>query len=430
MWWHSTIVEAYAWNAILTVAAIALLQRLREHHSDRALAAFFFVAGLSFFNHVQMGILVAGAAAYLAGHLLVGRRVGGADRPARLIWGCALAFLVGFAPYATTFAVDVTRFGGVGPALGEALGGGFRSLMAKGSPGEALADVLYLGVLQFPSPFLPAVGAGAWLLWRDWRDSPALLGLVTTFAVNTAFFAFYNTWDKFAFLLPSFVVLAYAGSFAVEKTVAWARWRRSLPVWLALGALAVGTVLTPPLVYARLVEWSRWGGPLARYAGSGNPIDSGTYKANPDKSRNTEYEDYVRLLFARLPPRAIYVDDDGNAFYPVRYFQEYRGLRRDVRAELVNSWRAFRPGLRRARVRPNGEPFVVEFVWTPPDGGEPTRSEPLFLPFGCQRAWAQLDRKGSLVPGAWRVRAVAGGRALAEVSFVIRAPAPGALPAR
>jgi hypothetical protein len=34
----------------------------------------------------------------------------------------------------------------------------------------------------------------------------------------------------------------------------------------------------------------------------------------------------------------VYVDDDGRAFYPVRYFQEYRGGRRDVRALLVNSW--------------------------------------------------------------------------------------------
>ena len=39
MWWHSTIVEAYAWNAILVVVALGLLQRLAAGHSDRALAA-------------------------------------------------------------------------------------------------------------------------------------------------------------------------------------------------------------------------------------------------------------------------------------------------------------------------------------------------------------------------------------------------------
>lgn len=530
MWWHSTVAEAYAWNAVLTVVALLQLQRLREGHSDRVLASLFFVAGLSLFNHVQMGILVAGATAYLAGHLLAERRAGAAVKPGRLLGTCALSFLVGFAPYAVTFAFDVKRFGGFGPALGQALGGDFRSLMARGTPALALADVTYLVVLQFPSPFLVAVAVGTALLWRRWRSSPALLGLVTALAVNTAFFAFYNTWDKFAFLLPSFIVLAFAGSFAVEETVAWAFRRRSVPAWLALGALALAGVATPPLVYARLVEWSRWGGPLARYDPSGNPISKGAYLANPDKSRNNEFSDYVQHLFERLPPGAIYVDDDGHAFYPVRYFQAYRGQRRDVRAELVNAWgfkkwglepeafvelaqRAYRqneplflvsieepfysliiraPGLDRLRFRrfplddrrfiyrlvgaaesatlppepplglrlrtatglgpepprtalepsdpvfavldfePNGEPFVVEFVWTPLDGGEPLRSRPVWLPFGCRRAWAEMDRTGPLVPGSWRVHAVAGSRVLAEASFVVRRPtsAAGSTPVR
>ena len=264
MWWHSTIVEAYAWNALLTVAALALLQRLSAGHSERVLAALFFVAGLAFFNHVQMGILAAGAAAGLAGHLLVTRRSGEARGPARLVLACAASFLAGFAPYAVTFAFDARRYGGLGPALRQALGGDFQSVIAKGSPGAALADVAYLAVLQFPSPFLLAVAAGVVLLWRRWRSSPALLGLATAFAVNTAFFAFYNTWDKFAFLLPSFVMLAFAGSFAVEEAVAWARRRRSASAWLALGALALASVAAPPVVYARLAGWSRLGLPGSR----------------------------------------------------------------------------------------------------------------------------------------------------------------------
>lgn len=520
MWWHSTIVEAYAWNALLTVAALALLQRLSAGHSERVLAALFFVAGLAFFNHVQMGILAAGAAAGLAGHLLLTRR-SGAGGPARLVLACAASFLVGFAPYTVTFAFDARRYGGLGPALRQALGGDFQSVMARGSPGAALTDVAYLAVLQFPSPFLLAVAAGAVLLWRRWRSSPALLGLATAFAVNTAFFAFYNTWDKFAFLLPSFVMLAFAGSFAVEEAVAWARRRRSASAWLALGALALAGVAAPPLVYARLAGWSRWGGPLARYDPSGNPIRKGEYLANPDKSRMTEFPDYIRLLFEKLPPGAFYVDDDGHAFYPVRYYQAYRGERRDVRARLVNAWgfagwgldpqafgqlleRAYRqneplflvsieepyysliargPALERLRFRrfplddrrfiyrligaaeaatlppepplglrlraatglgpepqraelapwdpvfavlefePNGEPFAVEFVWTPPEGGTPVRSRPVSLPFGCRRAWAEMDRQGPLAPGTWRVQAVMEGRAIAEASFVVGAPA-------
>jgi hypothetical protein len=521
LWWHSTIVEAYAWNAILTVAALALLQRLSQGHSGRALAALCAVAGLAFFNHVQMGILLAGALAYLAGHLLLARRAGTAVRPLRLLGACAASFLAGFAPYAVTFVFDARRAGGLGPALRQALGGEFQSVMAKGSPGAALADVAFLVVLQFPSPFLLAAAAGVVILWRRWRSSPALLGLATAFAVNTAFFAFYDTWDRFAFLLPSFLVLAYAGSFAVEEVVAWARRRRSVPVWIALGALALASVGIPPLVYAHLAGWSRWGGPLARYDDSGNPIRKGEYLANPDKSRNDEFGDYVRRLFERLPPGAIYVDDDSRGFYPVRYYQAYRGQRRDVRAELVNVWgiegwglgpeafvdlahRAHRqseplflisieepfyslivraPGLDRLRFRrfplderrfiyrlvgavesatlapepprglrlrtatglgpepprtelapadpvfavlefqPNGEPFEVQFAWTPPDGGGPVRSRPVSLPFGCRRAWAEMDREGPLAPGTWQVQALSGSRAIATASFVVRAPA-------
>jgi hypothetical protein len=336
--------------------------------------------------------------------------------------------------------------------------------------------------------------------------------------VNTAFFSFYDTWDKFAFLLPSFVVLAFAGSFAVEEAIAWTRRRRSVPVWLLLGALALGSVGIPPLVYARLAAWSRWGGPLARYDNSGNPIRKGEYLANPDKSRNDEFGGYVRRLFERLPPGAIYVDDDSRGFYAVRYYQAYRGQRPDIRAELVNVWgiqgwglgpavfaelahRAYRqnepfflvsieepfyslvvraPGLDRLRFRrfplderrfiyrlvgaaesaalppepplglrlrtatglgpepprtelapddpvfavlefePNGEPFAVEFAWTPPDGGPPVRSDPVSLPFGCRRAWAEMDRTGPLAPGPWRVQAVMGGEAIAEAAFVVR----------
>jgi hypothetical protein len=44
------------------------------------------------------------------------------------------------------------------------------------------------------------------------------------------------------------------------------------------------------------------------------------------------------VLFARLPSNALYLDNDGRAYYPVRYFQRYHGMRPDVRAELVNSW--------------------------------------------------------------------------------------------
>jgi hypothetical protein len=335
MWWHSTIVEAYAWNAVFVVAALGLLQSLASAHSDRVLFALFFLAGLALFNHVQMGILVVGAASYLAGHLLLRRQREEGAGALRVTLRCAAAFLLGFAPYALTFAADVARFG-ARRAAAWALGGDFQSVMARGGAASALSDVLFLVVLQFPSPFLAAVLSGAVLLGRAWRGTAALLALVTIFTLNTVFFAFYNTWDKFAFLLPSFLILGYAGSFGLERAFAWAKGRTG-PV-LTVMALVAASLVLPPFVYARLHEWSRYGGPLARFRSPDSPVDSSGYVANPDKSRCTEFEDYVRSLFARLPQGATYIDDDGRAFYPVRYFQEQHGMRPDVRAELLNYW--------------------------------------------------------------------------------------------
>jgi len=369
MWWHSTVVEAYAWNAVFVLGWLGLLQRLASHHSDRVLFALFLVSGLAFFNHVQMGILVVGAAAYLAGHLLLRRQRGETAGWPRLTLRCTAAFLVGFAPYALTFAHDVARFG-ARRAASWALGGDFQSVMAKGSAADALSDVLFLTTLQFPSPFLLAVLLGAVLLCRAWRGTAALLALVAVFTLNTVFFAFYNTWDKFAFLLPSFLILGYAGSYGVERAFARARGRPArLTAVLAL--LAAGVAL-PPAVYARLHGWSRYGGPFARYGSPESSVDTSGYLSNPDKSRCTEFEDYARSLFARLPPDATYIDDDGRAFYPVRYVQQHYGLRRDVRMELLNYWGFGNWGLSGEQfailandARASGRPFFIADIGEP-----------------------------------------------------------------
>lgn len=369
MWWHSTVIEAYAWNAVFTVAAIGLLQRLARGHSDRALVGLFFAAGLALFNHVQMGILLAGAAAYLGGYLLLQRQRGNRGGAAALALRCAAAFVLGFVPYALTFVRDVFRFGAA-RAAHWALGGDFRSVMARGAAGSAVLDFLFLIVLQFPTPFLAAVLVGAVLLWRAWRGTAALLALAAMFTLNTAFFAFYNTWDKFAFLLPSFLVLGYAGTFALERVLAWARGHGGRSAVAVV--LISSSVVAPPLLYRRLPDWSRYGGPLARYGKPDGPVDTSAYLANPDRSRFTEYDDYARALFARLPPDATYIDDDGHAFYPVRYLQDEQGVRRDVRMELLNYWGFAGWGLTpeqfallATEARRSGRPFFLVAIGDP-----------------------------------------------------------------
>jgi hypothetical protein len=339
-WWHSTVAEVYAMNAVLVVGALILLQSLHASYGDRKLAALFLLSGLALYNHIQMGILVVAAFAFLAGHLLLARERGELRAPGRLIALCVGSFLVGFLPYAATFVADVVRRGGVATALSEALGGDFRSVMLRGTPGGALTDLGYLLGLQFPTPFLVVALLGVFLLVRRWKGTPSLLAVTVAFVLNTAFFAFYGTWDKFAFLLPSFIMLAFAGSFAVERAVEWLRARGSRPAWALAGATLAVCAVVPPFLYSRLVSLAPAGGIFARYGngGSANVLNLAEYAANPDKRNYREFETYVRALFERLPRDAVYVDDDGRAYYPVRYFQRYRRWRRDVRAELVNSW--------------------------------------------------------------------------------------------
>jgi hypothetical protein len=144
LWWHSTIAEVYAANAVLTALALLLLARLRRDDTGRTLPGLSFLAGLAPFNHAQMGIVALAAAAALA--------VWARERARQASWRaavpvavrCALAFLLGSLPWLATLAADAAREHGVHRALRLALGGDFQRVMFRESPGPALADVLFL----------------------------------------------------------------------------------------------------------------------------------------------------------------------------------------------------------------------------------------------------------------------------------------------
>jgi hypothetical protein len=338
LWWHSTIAEVYAANAVLTMLALIVLVRLREEPHGPALPVLFFLAGLSLFNHVAMGFVAAGAAACLVLRLVADVRAGEARGALRAAIRCTAAFGAGFLPYAVVFVLDARRLGGFRPALAQALGGDFQSIMFKGGLLEAATDLGFLLVWQIPSPFLLAVVLGVPRLVRSFAGSPSLAALGVMFALNTGFFAFYPTWDKFAFLLPSFIMLAFAGAHALD----WLDRRLgSLPYpGVAAAAVALSFVVPPPFLYSQLPSLSRFGGRLARFGNerTKNLFDEGLYVANPDKRRFSEYQAGAAALLARLPTGAVYVDDDSRTYYVIRHLQKYEGARTDFRLELVNNW--------------------------------------------------------------------------------------------
>jgi hypothetical protein len=343
MWWHSTIVECYAMNSLFVVTALGLLVRLDRTGDGRWLRLLFFLSGLALFNHVQMGILGLGALVVLAHWLRRPPAGAGARWRWRQAGGCLGMGLVGAAPYLLTFGHDVARAGGdFGTTLHEALGGGFTGLMFAGSPGKGLGDVLFLLALQFPSPYLALVAVGSLSLARRWKGRPARWALLTMLGVNTVFFALYDTWDRFAFLLPSFVILAFAGAFGVDSA------RRALArrTDATRTAIGLGVVITslgaPPFVYARVSRWAQEDGFWKRrYDNTGlvNTHDGTAYVVNPDKRRFRDVERYTDLLFDALPAGAIYIDDDSRHYYAITmYYRKYYGRRPDLDVRLINMW--------------------------------------------------------------------------------------------
>lgn len=339
-WWHSTLLESYAVNGLLTAITLAIAVSMQRAYRDVQLHALFFVAGLAYFNHLSMGIVSIAAATILVGRVVHHVRAGEAGAAARLLLISSLCFAVGFAPYALTFALDAARSGDLRATFEAAVFGKFRSKMLSGGLGWAIRDVAFLIGLQFPSPFLLAI---AWGIARaPARLRPGWLGLALAamFGTNVVFFATFNSWDKFAFLLPSFVFLAFLGGLglaAVWPRIVSRRWGPAL-----LWASAAVCVALPPYVYAHLAEWGREPGLLhARYNNerTKNTHDAAEYVANPNKRHYRDVRDLVELLFTELPESSTLVDTDSRTYYVLRVFQTDREPRRpDLRIELVNSW--------------------------------------------------------------------------------------------
>ena len=415
LWWHSALVECYAANAVFMALALScLVWQERCPDEDRPLLVLFFISGLSIFNHVQLGTIWCGGMVILSWKMVRLWRAGKTPAAARLLAASVAVFLVGFLPYALTFGRDVYRSGNFVATAKAALGGDFQGLMFKGSLVGGLWDVAFLTGMQFPSPFLGLCLVGVVLLVIRWGRSPVGWGLLVMYLVNTWFFALYNTWDKFAFLLPSFLITGFCGAVAVQEW--WnlrpfhtreteARHATSAPAAL-LGTpsfqepgaevfelrsasqnrkgsriLFFGVLLFsigfPPWFYAQLSIWGRepgfW---YSRYNNKHtvNTHDCAEYIANPNKRHFTDVVDFAELLFDRLPKNSIYLDDDGRCYYPLIYFQRYYGKRPDLSIQMINCW-----GFKNWGASTNGFATLLNDAWK--------SNRPLFLislghPFG------------------------------------------------
>jgi Protein O-mannosyl-transferase TMEM260-like len=334
LWWHSTVAEDYAVNILFCVAVLLCLVRLEESGRPPWLYAAAFLGGLAIFNHAQMGL-------WLPALILVACLPNGAGfKPsATVAFRAAVFYGAGLVPYAAIFARDAAMHGFL-TTLNEAFGGDFRqSFLSVGSWSlfrEGIVDTATLFMVQWgwPSIFHLYILIGLWRSFVD-TDLPVTCGAVrVAFLLNTLFFAFDRVWDKYAFLLPSFILAHFIGTLGLKWV--WARsglWSKHST--LALALVNVVFCLYPLYFFETLPRLARHSALWARYATDARSLNAtfdGAYLARPDKADFHSTQHFAGLVVERLPPGSVVVDQIARTFFHLTsYYQHVLGKRPDLR---------------------------------------------------------------------------------------------------
>ncbi|MBW2523379.1 MAG: DUF2723 domain-containing protein [Deltaproteobacteria bacterium] len=336
MWWHSTMVENYAFNAVALLSVLLLLLKDEERTDSTYYYYACGVAGLAVVNHVQMGSLSVVVFIYA----ILQRRKDNYGLVTRWV-KMALAFLLGFLPYLLVFLRDVSNSGNFVKTLYWATGGDFQSRMFDFQLAKASRGLVMEFVLQYPTPMLAFMVLGVdYLFEKKWYPK-AHIAIAAAFLINTFFFMQFHTWDKFAFLLPSFLIVGYWGVIGIKSVLEkvadknpW--WRRG-----AFAAMAF-CVVFPPFFYHSLPVWAEdkgfWHGRFNNNF-TRNSHNCASYIANPNKAGWNDMAEFAELLLSKLPERSVFLDDDGRTYYPLHhYYQQHYKRRPDISFLLLNSW--------------------------------------------------------------------------------------------
>lgn len=186
------------------------------------------------------------------------------------------------------------------------------------------------------------MGAILGMIWfvRRFGASPVFLGMLTHIVLTLCVFAGYSTWDRFAFLLAAFTGLNFFAGLGLGSIPALLGQRRGTAlvcIWTCLSLIA------GPTLYGSAVAWAH--DPLSVWHGrygdghSGHLYNQAEYIVNPNKRSYRDVETFAELLFEKLPPDSLFLDDDSRSYYPLaEYFQRHYGKRKDISFLLVNSW--------------------------------------------------------------------------------------------
>ena len=338
MWWHSTIIENYAVSAFFSVVALLLWQALRNTRNENYLYWLCVVAGLSVSNHIQMSFLCVGVACT---GILFARTVPG--KFCSIIGRCMIGAVVGLLPWLILLLIDAVKSGDFSVALKGALWGSFSGTFFSGDFYASLKDVFYLLWFQSPAFLLLIMGVYGFLntFRASSQDKFSDVGILVFFLLNTLNFAFYATWDKFAFLLNSFVVLSFYMAVGISRFYGKIKddafLRTIFLFWV------VGAIIAPLVLYSNIASWAESPRSVWAYRYNNN-YSSNLYRhnefvVNPDKSEYVDVKNFSLAIFEKLPKNSIFLDDDSRTYYPLAlYFQKYYNMRPDVQIIMMNSW--------------------------------------------------------------------------------------------
>jgi hypothetical protein len=179
----------------------------------------------------------------------------------------------------------------------------------------------------------------------------AVPGFITLF-----FFAFFNTWDQYAFLLPFYVICSVVGTLFFNRVInsiknyysSKQKNKLNIPKLVIIILMILG-IMFPIYYYSQIGEWTQdpgswwfYYGPYRdrRFINTHNRVE---YNYNPNKSNYDDMDTIVNLLFEKLPKEAKIIDDDSRTYYPVRlYYRKYTNRedngRPDLDFKLINVW--------------------------------------------------------------------------------------------
>lgn len=332
MWWHSTIVENYATSAFAVSLAVCCWARWAKTEKPVWLWFLAAVGGLSVFNHVENGFLCFGIA--MTGLLAARKR----EMRTSILTGCAIGAAIGLLPWCYLVMQDAVRLGGLSPALHEAFFGKFAGTFFASSTIRAIWDTAF--VVWYQSPLLFASGCAVAGFVFCKKDS-TYFGILTFVATLFVVFAYYPTWDKYAFLLPAFVACYYMAARGFEYLL-----DKAEGIWCGQSALILWglfSLLIAPVAYSLLPmlgndSTSVWHNRFNNTYAAGL-YRQGEYISNPNKRGYTDVADYADELFSKLPAYSVYLDDDSRTYYPIaEYYQRFYGKRPDVSVQMMNSW--------------------------------------------------------------------------------------------